>query len=242
MIENYTKFCPLCKKTQIYPNKYKFKFSVDHNILCQSCCKIGKHPSEETRKKLSLAHKGNNYHLGKFHSKESKIKMSISKQGEKHPMFGKRGKDSPFFGKKKSVEFKEKVSQSLRGIPHTDEHKRKIRLSTINLIQKNKLNGGQLFPRYNSAACKYFDNLNKNNGWNLQHALNGGEFYIKELGYWVDGYDKDKNIVVEYDEKHHYKLSHSKKDLIRQNQIINHLCPNEFWRYNEIENKLIKIL
>jgi hypothetical protein len=31
--------------------------------------------------------------------------------------------------------------------------------------------------------------------------LNGGE--LRCLGYWMDAYDKNKNIVVEYDEPYH---------------------------------------
>jgi very-short-patch-repair endonuclease len=38
----------------------------------------------------------------------------------------------------------------------------------------------------------------------IQHAMNGGEYGIPELGYFVDGYDKDNNTVYEFDEKHHY--------------------------------------
>ena len=32
------------------------------------------------------------------------------------------------------------------------------------------------------------------------------------------------------------------KDLYRQNKIINHLQPNEFWRYNEQNKKMEQIL
>jgi hypothetical protein len=33
--------------------------------------------------------------------------------------------------------------------------------------------------------------------------MNGGEYFIEELGYWVDGYDKEKNVVIEYYENAH---------------------------------------
>lgn len=36
----------------------------------------GKHPSNETRKKLSESHKGNSSHLGHHHSEETKQKLS----------------------------------------------------------------------------------------------------------------------------------------------------------------------
>jgi len=96
-------------------------------------------------------------------------------------------------------------------------------------------------PYFNRIACSYFDNLNKQNGWHLQHAQNGGEIYLKEIGYWTDAYDKKKNIVVEYDEKHHFNKNGSlkKKDLDRMTEICHHLkC--EFYRYNEPKKELKK--
>jgi len=51
--------------------------------------------------------------------------------------------------------------------------------------------------------------------------LNGGEFYIKELGYWVDYYEPTKNIVIEWDEKnrHYRKGQLTEKDIKRQEEI-----------------------
>jgi group I intron endonuclease len=77
----------------------------------------GKHPSEETRKKLSNSHKGhivsietriklseansgeNNPHYGKHLSKEHREKISEANKGkhsgENHPMYGKLGAENP---------------------------------------------------------------------------------------------------------------------------------------------------
>lgn len=77
-------------------------------------------------------------------------------------------------------------------------------------------------PSYNKYGCMLIDEYGKQNGYNFQHALNGGE--CRFLGYFVDGYDKDKNVVIEYDEKHHFKFGKLKeKDLNRMNEIIDHL-------------------
>lgn len=43
------------------------------------------------------------------------------------------------------------------------------------------------------------------------------------LRYWVDGYDINKNVVIEFDEIHHNKKKQKFKDMNRQNNIINHL-------------------
>ena len=55
----------------------------------------------------------------------------------------------------------------------------------------------------------------------LQHAENGGEYHIKELGYWVDGYSEEKNIVIEYYESFHEKQK--ERDERRKQEIIEFL-------------------
>ena len=89
----------------------------------------GKHRSEETRKKLSAASKGNKYALGHKHSEEAKKKIAEAMKGEKNPFYGKHhteeskrrnseahkgkklGKDNPFYGKHHSDEVKKKLSE-----------------------------------------------------------------------------------------------------------------------------------
>lgn len=57
--------------------------------------------------------------------------------------------------------------------------------------------------------------------------------------FYIDGYDKEKNVVLEYDGKYHNTIGQKQKDLYRQQKIIELLKPNKFWRYNS-ENKTIK--
>ncbi|MBC8428104.1 MAG: hypothetical protein H8D94_01385 [Candidatus Pelagibacter sp.] len=232
----YTRNCPKCDKIISYKSKSTLYQSNRKNTNCKSCSNSGinnpnygkvrtkqsiqkmvevrKHNgsyvcSDETKKKLSKAH------IGKIISKETKQKMSKSAMGRdmsgvNNPMFGKSGKDSPRFGK-----------------IHTIETKRKIRLSTLERIERMS---GQLYPNYNPRACKIIDEYGKKHGYNFQHAENGGEHHIKELGYWVDGYDKDKNVVIEYDENYHNNIQ--KKDIQRQKEIEKYLgC--EFIRIKE---------
>jgi hypothetical protein len=113
---------------------------------------------------------------------------------------------------------------------HSIETIRKIRLTTLNRIKESKLNGGQLYPAYNINSIPIIEEYSKKNGYNFQHAENGGEYHIEELGYWVDAYDKEKNTVLEFDELHHNRQQD--KDNKRQNEIINHIkC--RFIRINE---------
>lgn len=112
------------------------------------------------------------------------------------------------------------------GKHHTKETKEKQRLAAIKRIGYS--------ANYSKVACKYIDNLNKEKGWNLQHAMNGGEKTIH--GYYLDGYDEKLNIAFEYDEAKHYTDVENNilrsKDQERQDIIIESLHCRMF-RYNE---------
>ena len=103
--------------------------------------------------------------------------------------------------------------------------KQKRRLSAINRLSRNIQDGKMLTPNYNLKSISILEEYAKKLGiTDLQHAENGGEYYIKELGYWIDGYSKEKNIVLEFDEPAHYKNGILKeKDLRRQFEIENFL-------------------
>ena len=81
-------------------------------------------------------------------------------------------------------------------------------------------------PAFNPDACKEIDEYGKTHGYEFQHALNGGEHYIKELGYWIDGYDIKKNVVIEYYENNHWHRRNKQKDIDRCNEIVHHLGCN----------------
>jgi len=97
------------------------------------------------------------------------------------------------------------------------EVRKKLRKAALDRLKRK----GQVIPNYNPEGCRAIDEYGKQHGYNFQHAENGGEFHIKELGYWVDGYDKEKNVVVEYDEPHHNKKIDVDKR--RQLEIEKHL-------------------
>lgn len=107
------------------------------------------------------------------------------------------------------------------GRKHTCDTKKKQRLSAIKYI-KNLT--GKVSPRYNKSSIKIIEDYGNKHGYTFQHAENGGEYYIKELGYFLDAYDKKKNVVLEIDESHHFNLDKLKDDdLVRQLEIENHL-------------------
>jgi len=78
-------------------------------------------------------------------------------------------------------------------------------------------------PNYNPLACKLIDKYGKEHNYNFQHAENGGEFHI--MVYWVDGYDKERNTVIEIDELFHFDKNGNlkEKDIQRQKEITDFL-------------------
>jgi hypothetical protein len=78
-----------------------------------------------------------------------------------------------------------------------------------------------LFPNYNVNAIPIIEEYGKKYGYNFQHAENGGEYFVKGLGYYLDGYDVQNNVVIEIDEMHHFNKDGSLKqrDVIRQKKI-----------------------
>ena len=157
---------------------------------------FGSKRTEKTKKNISESLKGKEHTF----TEETRKKMSESKKGKK------------FTG-----EHKKNISESLKGKKLTNEHKKKCRLSALKRIERNK---GQVIPNHNPNSIKFLEQKAKEFGIkDLQHAENGGEFQV--CGYFVDGYSKDKNIVIEYYEKAHEKKK--ERDERRKQEIINEL-------------------
>lgn len=98
------------------------------------------------------------------------------------------------------------------------ESNRKRRLARLAHIESQK---GQVIPAYNPKSIPIIETYGKLNGYNFQHAENGGEFRVPNLGYFLDGYDPITNVAIEIDEGHHFDSngSLSQKDIQRQKEI-----------------------
>ena len=185
---------------------------------CRYCGNLGhknhsKPHSDETKRKLSEINrlKPTLGFLGKRHSNYTKDKLKTY-VGENNSQYGKDHSKIGMFGKKQS-----------------DNQKRKMREFTRNKISKL----GTISTDF--GQLEFLDKWNKL-GFNFQPNY---QIYTKDFLCYLDGYDKDKNVVVEYDSKYHNSRKQREKDLIRQNKIIDILKPKKFWRYNS-ENKQIK--
>ncbi len=100
----------------------------------------------------------------------------------------------------------------------TQEVRDKIRIS---FYKRKDGHGFRFTPSYNKRACAIFDEINNTFGWNGYHAENVGEY--KVLGYFLDYYEPNLNIAIEFDEKHHNEKKVKVKDSIKQHEISSHL-------------------
>ena len=187
-----------------------------------------------------------------YKSKEYKEKMSDSLKekwkNSEHPSAGKKltddhkkrisetAKNNPNFGmrnKKHSKESKEKMSKARKGKIRiqSDEEKRLRRVHLKEKFDKFE----KWHPNFNHKACEYFENFDEENNTKGLYAMSGGEYYIEELGYWVDYINHDLKLIIEWDESKHY-LKNGKlrdKDIKRQNEIQNLFADYEFRRIRE---------
>ena len=115
------------------------------------------------------------------------------------------------------------------GIVRSDSTKEKLRI--IKLKQLEKLEVSRTF---NESACSFIDTFGLKHDFNFIHGKNGGEVMLG--GYSVDGYDKNKNIIFEYDEPKHEYGNKKIKDLDRTTKLINKYgC--KVLRYSERYNR-----
>ncbi len=230
--------CPKCDKLLIYESKRGYQVAKKRKSLCYSC---------HAKKRIDGGYKPP-YRGGTKMTPEQRenITNGLIKRHQKylHPMLGKKhtdtarekikekisGEKNGMYGKTHTLETRRKISETrkLKNIPGpiiSEEAKTKLRLKRIKEIEQDKYNGNQAIPSYNKSACQVFDIINKTLGWNGKHATNGGEYFISELGYWLDYYEPYRNIVIEWDEPRHYNVDGTlkEKDIIRQKQIEEHL-------------------
>lgn len=130
---------------------------------------------------------------------------------------------------KRCIQNLDRKTGSWQGKHHSEETKIKIAQSVRNRLGEN------FRGFYNKEACEFIENINLQKELHFQHQLNGGEVQVGP--YFLDGYDKERNLVFEYNEIGHYlKQEKIEKDTYRRNYIIKQLNCN-FFIYNEKEQQ-----
>jgi len=175
----------------------------------------GKKRSYETRQKISAANK-------KYKPTEKALqRLKGLNKGRKHSAEARYNMGAAHKGHKVSVEARRKIGAAQKGKKVSAETKQKLRLSRVVQLEKSIFNGGQITPNYNPKGCRIIDEYGKKHGLNFVHAENGGEFQVPDEGYFLDGYDKEKNVAIEIDEPKHFDMNgdYKIKDIERQKRI-----------------------
>jgi hypothetical protein len=197
-INNYTKVEVICKKHG------SFKIRPSELLSGQGCKKCNKEKKDKEKFKKYIQ-KSNLIHNNKYDYSKVKFKNLSEKVTIICPIHG---------------EFQQTLHGHLTGRKCEKCANISRRLKHIEIINYNLKNNYQITPNFNTNACKIFDKISKEENVYIQHAMNDGEYYIKELGYWIDGYDIENNVVYEYDEPEHFVNDTLKqKDINRQKEI-----------------------
>lgn len=230
-IRKWIRHCPKCGVEIYYTGKGNCTSAERKRKTCKECQnkKSRKYDTPERLERSCprcgklIVYNGKNLTIRRHtylkSVRENRVCNKCARGGERNGAYGlhRFGKDNPNYGTRWSEMQKTKARKYW-------SKKFKERNYSIN--------------NYNPLACKYFDELSLKKKWNLQHAENGGEIMIE--GYFVDAYDTKRNIVIEYDEPHHFvggKLS--EKDVDRMNEIKQYTkC--KFYRYDERTKTLKK--
>ena len=212
-ITEYHRKCPDCKKDIYYSSLHLLLCANSKNTKCRYCCNV-------IRGKPSAF-------KGKYHTNEVKKKISISKLGTKQSDITKKKMSEyrkKLYSNQSEVEkLTKKVSMAMKR--HDIRIKHLKALSESRFLGKMVDNGQlELLNKWNKLGFHFEPNYQLHTDIDL---------------FYIDGYDKEKNVVVEYDSKYHTRRNQKEKDLIRQNKIVNILMPKKFWRYNS-ETKTIK--
>ena len=123
------------------------------------------------------------------------------------------------------------------GWHHSDETKSKIRCKN-----RGKRRSDETKKKLSLACLERFKNK-ENHPWYGKSRSEEDKIKADNFLCYVDGYDKEHNVVLEYDGKYHHIIGQQKRDLVRQKNIIDILHPKKFWRYNSVNkiwNEVIK--
>ena len=232
--KEYKRNCPECGKEMIYTTEKILKAAIRDNKMCKSCALKKRYSNPEERKKASIIHK-------KSYSNDPSIKEKLSianikrfsdpKERQKTSQGSKKAwsdlelrkkasdKSAKFYSNPKEIK---KMSNAVKIALHRPDVRKKHIEGLLNSKWiKVKTDKGQL------------EMINKWNGLGFKFEPNYQVHTDTDL-FYIDGYDKNKNVVLEYDSKYHQKFGWIKKDLVRQNKIIELLKPKKFWRYDAV--------
>lgn len=219
--------CRICfSKNENHPMYGKHHSKNSKEKISKNSARIwaGKKRPEETGRKISKALSG------KLLTHEHKKNLSISHKGKHFSEEHKKNIGKGNIGRKVSEETRLKISKANTGRKHTEEGIRNIKIGITGYYAIKKKHR----PNYNLKSIEYFKEFDKNNNTTGIFATNPKEFYIKELGYYLDYINFDMKLIIEWDEERHYvRKALREKDIKRQKEIENLFSSFKFERIRE---------
>ena len=207
--------------------------------------KKGSIHSEETRKRMSLAHSGEKHHMyGKHHSEEARRKICLARakqvitqesnnkrsETQKGRIFSKGSKEKmkqhafkrfsdkrnhPNFGKPRSQETKDKISNLFKGIPFDERYGREYSKQIRTKIKKAREK--QIFPIKDSSIEIKIQNFLKE----LKIEFFTHQRINIKHSYQCDILIPSMNLVIECDGMYWHKYPTGKEiDHIRTKELI----------------------
>lgn len=130
------------------------------------------------------------------------------------------------------LEVRKKISNTVSKLWQDKDYRKKLRLAHANRARRQ----GQS-PSYNELSCKFFSQFDRDFNTQGQYATNGGEYFIKALGYWMDYINFDLKLIIEWDERSHYDVDGNLKerDVQRQREIQEYFPDFTFVRIRQEE-------
>ena len=171
-----------------------------------------------------------------------RLQDSINKHRECNSC-SKTGNKNPQHGRVYTKEERKHYGNLVRNSPKYQEFHKSGRASETsrNMIVKRLMDYG-IQIGVNKQSCVFFDFLNKKLNWNGKHAFNNKTRWEHvECGYFLDFYEPNLNLIIEWDEERHYYVSGQlkEKDIQRQNNLIKKLnC--QFYRIREKTKSVYK--
>lgn len=211
--EEFKKKCPECEKEITYKQKRYLDDSLLKNKKCRWCCNV--------------IHGKSSHRKGVCHSEKSKLSISLSHIGKK--LSEKTKQKISIFQKSRYSDKNEKEKMSFR--IKNAMHRPEVRKKHLDALHHSKW----LKCRTDRGQLELLEKWNKL-GFNFEP-----NYQVKtDLDlFYIDGYDEERNVVLEFDSKYHKHLNQKEKDLIRQQKVIDILKPKMFWRFDS-ESKTIK--
>lgn len=221
-----------CGNKRTYTIKNNAKSSIRNNSLCRYCANKGKVPWNKGLKGYRSGNKHPFYGKHRSDKDKEKISKNTSIAMIKYCSDPDVRKKMSIITTKRYLDPRERAQTSKtvkRAI-----HKPNVRKKHLDALYQSKW----IKVRTDKGQLELLEKWNKL-GFNFDPNF---QIHTDLDLFYVDGYDKEKNVVMEYDSKYHQKTSQKQKDLIRQNKIINILKPKKFWRFDAINKQFRNVL